>query len=270
MNREQIIADINISFEVARVLPEPFDNYAKNFKQWIKYARREEPPGKCVLKCAAVKSLLTKRREYIETGIEIIKTESDTLQASILGLAGMVLCAIGEEMDGLRLLRKSVEIEDSEFSRLSLALELGGFGFFDESDKICEDVLIANPESIKAKRILAKNYLAQGQTSKAKEMINEVLSVKPKDRAARQTLGDIFSEDQNYEKAISEYKKSLEFFKYKPYIFYRLSLCYSELNKINKSKRYAKKISKETFEIDSYFIKNREDVTRELKEILSK
>ena len=228
-----IIAYQKIDFKLCRLLPEPFDKYAWNFKKWTDCARREVPLGKCVFTCAVVKSMLTQRSEYIETALKIVETESAQSRAAMLGLAGMVLCdIIGKEEYGVALLRESVEIEDSEFVRLSLSLELGGMGFFDESNKICEDILISNPENIKAKKILAKNYLGQGQLSKAKEMINNVLFVKPKDRAAQQTLGDIYFEDRNYEKASLEYKKNLEFFKYKPYLYYRLSLCYSELNKI--------------------------------------
>ena len=196
-----------IDSKLCRLLPEPYDKYARNFKKWTDYAKRESPPGKCVFTCAVIKSMLTQRSEYVETATKIVENKPNQSRAGMLGLAGMVLCSIiGEEKRGIEILREAVALDNCEFMCLTLALELGSMRFFDESNKICEDVLSTKPESIKAKQILAKNYLDQGLTSKAKETIGEVLSVKPKDRAARQTLGDIYLEDQDYEKARLEYR----------------------------------------------------------------
>ena len=257
-----------IDFGVCRLLPEPFDKYAFNFKQWVEYAQKEHPPGKCVFICSAIKSMVSQKSDYIEAALEIVKTESDAARASILGLAGLVLSFIGQNNKGIQYLRDASKLESCNRYFLSLAAELGEVDRFDESFEICQRVLLNDPDNSEAKRILAINGLNMGEIEKARKLISEVLVKNSKDKKARRTLGKILFIEKKYKSAILEFKKTAGFFDYDPYVRYHLALCYFELGKIRKSRWYVKRINPKAFKIIPYFRDNEIEIKEDISEIL--
>lgn len=257
-----------LGFEICRLLPEPFDKYAYNLKNWVKCAHREDPPGKCVITCSAIKSMVTHESKYIEAALEIVRTESESARASVLGLAGLVLCHIGQEYKGIQLLRDAFKLEPCNRYFLSLASELAEIENFDESCGICQEVLQNDPDNLEAKRVLAVNYLNMGEREKALKVISEVLVENPKDKKARRISGTIFFDKGHFKSAILEYKKATGFFDYDPYIIYHLARCYFALGRVNKSRRYVKKINPKAFKIAPYFRDNENEIKEIVSEIL--
>lgn len=265
---DEIIAYEKIDRQTCRLLPEPFDKYAFNFKEWVKYAQKENPPGKCVLTCSAIKSMVTQKCEYIETALEIVITESDSQRASILGVAGLVLCFIGYGDKGIQLLRNAFKLAPCSRFSLSLATELEEISSFDESCELCHTVLMDEPDNLEAKRILAINHLNQGDIEKARKLISEVLVKNPKDRKAYRISSNIFFRQEKYKFAIAEYKKSIGFLEYNPCVIYHLARCYFAIGQIKKSRKHVKKINPKVFKIVPYFRDNESEIKENISEIL--
>ncbi len=259
-----------IMFKECKYLPHPFDEYAYNYRKWAKAARRETPPGRCLVICAIIKSLLDRDRDYIDCALKITKTDSDEQKAVLFGLTGMVLCQLGHGEEGIQFLRESVSIDPDQGTLLNLASELGEYdNSIEESIDICNSVLGEKPHDSRAKRILAINFMNKRNYESAKELVLEILQRNPKDRFARRVIGDIFYNDKDYINAIIEYKKAKSYWHSKPYLDYRLAHCYYNIGKLKKSKKYAKNISEETFRIAPYFIENAEEIKRLFAEIQS-
>lgn len=253
---------------VCRLLPEPFDKYAFNFKKWVEYAQKEHPPGKCVFICSAIKSMVSQKSDYIEAALEIVETESDAARASILGLAGLVLSFIGQNNKGIQHLRDSSKLEPCNRAFLSLAAELGEIDCYDESCEICQRILLNDPDNSEAKRILAINCLNMGEIEKARKLISEVMVKNSKDKKARRTLGKILFIEKKYKSAILEFKKTVGFFDYNPCVIYHLALCYFAMGQIKKSRWYVKRINPKVFKITPYFRDNEIEIKEDISEIL--
>lgn len=245
-----------IDYRICRVLPEPFGRYAFNFKELSRRAQKERPSGKSVFICAAIKSMVKQDSRYVLTALDVVAAEEKHALVSIFGLAGLVLCFIGQSDDGIELLRKSCGLEPSTRFTLTLAAELESVGKCQESLELCYQVLGDEPDNLEAKRILAINHLNQNQLAPSKQLISEVLAANPKDKKARRILGRILFDEGNYDLAISEYKKALSLFDYNPYVFYFLSQCYFKMGQLTKSRKYITKIRDEVFRIDPYFRDN--------------
>lgn len=251
------------------LLPYPFDRYALNYKKWEEYAKNQSPPGKGLLVCASIKTLLNKDGSYLEKALKLVKFFEIKDQAYAIGLAGMVFSYIGQKAKGIQMLRDAMQMHSSSKIILNLADVLNEDGVLDDSIELCKSVLKDEPDNIMALRIITMNYLDQGNIKEARKSISHALNIDPKNKILREVSGDVFYEEENYPSALKEYKKSKTFLQFKPYIAYRLASSYYYLGKLKKSKKLALKISDEAFETDSYFRDNSDEIKKMLSEILS-
>lgn len=101
------------------------------------------------------------------------------------------------------------------------------------------DTVKKTPNSMIAHLFLADAYHARGIFDKAIYQYEKVLSFPsaPKQRV-HNTLGKIYGFYQNYERAISEFHKALEFYPLDVEIYYNLGITYFFNNQIDLSLRY--------------------------------
>lgn len=258
-----------LTYNQYRLLPGPFDQYAIEFKKWADCAKKESPPGKCVIICACTKTLLTKDGSCLDKALELVEISSMDTKDFVIGLAGMVFCYIGQKEKGICMLREALEISSSSVIALNLAVELDGDENLDEGVELCNSVLETEPNNIKALRILSVKYLNKGEGVKAKDAIMHALNLDTKSKLLREVYGNVFYHEEKYPDALREYKKARSFLGYRPYVDYRLAICYYKLGKLRKSRKFAKKINNDVFEIDPYFRDNSDEIKQRISEVIT-
>jgi len=266
---EDIFIKKKLPFNKCMLLPEPFDRYALNYKEWQEYAKKQNPPGKGLLVCASIKTFLTKDVSYIEKALSLVEPSTSKDKAIITGLAGMVFSYIGQKAKGIQMLRDALQTHSSSNIILNLATELDD-ELLDEGIELCKSVLKDEPDNIMALRIVAVKYLNQDNIEEARKCISRALNTEPKNKLLRQVLGDVFYSEEKYSLALKEYNKAKAFLQFKPYISYRLAMCYYYLGKFKKSKKLALKIRDEVFQNDPYFRDNSVEIKKMLSQINSK
>jgi len=205
----------------------------------------------------------------VQKSLEIVEFPSRDAQAYLLGLAGMVLCHLGDRDEGIQLFRRAVEVCPCRSTKLGLATELNREEDMAEGIEICEGLLKANPEDAEVHRVLAVKYGDQDRNDAAKTAALEAVRLAPKSRSARQVLGDVLRHEGDYASALSEYKRARSYFQFQPYLQYRMAQCCFRLGKIARSRRHAKRIPEDVFIRDPYFKDNAESIRTTLGEILT-
>lgn len=258
-----------VSYKECKFFPSPLDRYAFNLAKWAKFAQKEDPPGKCVMICACIQSLLTGDPGYIHSVTEIISTDSQEAEALILGLSGMVLSHIGYKPQGLELLRYAVKLWRSDRMLLSLAAELDDDENICESIDLCNSVLRRYPSNAEALRLLSVNLLNQGSIEEAETKILHAMEADPRSRLIRQVYGDVLYAKGEYSRAIKKYRRARAFCEYKPYVFYRLACCFHRIEKQRLSRKFARKLDATLFRVDPFFRQNRSEIEHMISEITS-
>ena len=267
---EDIFIKQKLPYNKCVLLPEPFDRYVLNYKKWEEYAKKQSPPGKGLLVCASIKTFLTEDGSYLERALDLVEFSEPKDRALAIGLAGMVFSYIGQKAKGIQMLRDAMQIHSSSKIIINLAIELNKDGVLDESAELCKSVLKDEPDNIRALRTLSINYLDRDDVKKARESISHALYIDPKNKSLREVSGDIFLEEENYTLAIKEYKRAKTFLRFKPYISYRLAICYYYLEKFKESKKLVLKIRDAVFQDNPYFRDNSVEIKKMISQIISK
>ena len=94
---------------------------------------------------------------------------------------------------------------------LKKGVEEAGQGRFSNALKYFQEVLTVIPENVDARRNMAKVYLEQKKTDKAKQCLNECLQIDPKDTWSYVMLGNIYARNEKKpDVATFYYDKCLE------------------------------------------------------------
>jgi tetratricopeptide (TPR) repeat protein len=94
---------------------------------------------------------------------------------------------------------------------LKLGVKEAGKGHLSKAVKLFKEVLAVIPESVDARRNMAKIYLEHNNLEKAKQLLYECLQIDPKDAWSCTLLGNIYARNENNpELASFFYDKCLE------------------------------------------------------------
>ncbi len=105
---------------------------------------------------------------------------------------------------------QALKIKDDAFARINLADIYIRTSRPNESEKMYQTVISANPDYTEARVGLALVRLAQGKTEDAAEIVNKVLSENPSNARARYARSQILMENRLYSEALDEAKAAYE------------------------------------------------------------
>ncbi len=223
-------------------LPRAWAKQACRYKKIRRKAEREDPPGINVLFCGILQTMVSKKVCFIDEATEIVR--GNIPEDSILALTGAALCDAGHYEDGLKRLRKAVELQPSLTNMEALAGCIEKPEDYSEKLGLSNRILEKYPNDVDALRHKAFVLVHYGNLDEAEELMRKALNVSPKNGANKEGLGEILFRRGMYKEALQLYKKAYPYLDRSKYSWQQIAHCYFQLGEHKKAKKAALKMLK--------------------------
>jgi protein O-GlcNAc transferase len=130
-------------------------------------------------------------------------------QANVLNLLSAALLAQGKTKDGIRHLRRSIEIDPSAQAHAQLGSVLAATGDFDGAIASYRAALALDPQFVEASSTLAALLKALGRYDEAEQCCAAGLRIEPRHAGLKYTLAAVMFEQARVEEAIATVRESL-------------------------------------------------------------
>ncbi|MFC1676680.1 tetratricopeptide repeat protein [Planctomycetota bacterium] len=212
------------------------------YARYRKKAQKETPPGFNVLIIGILQAVVSKDRSFIDKAIELV--DGNVRQDSIMCLTGSALCDIGHYEEGIRSLRKAVELEPTLVNMVALAGALEKAEEYSEKLELSNRILEKAPNNLDGLQFKAYVLAKRGNLDEAEGLARKALRISPKNSYAKEVLGEILFRQERYEEALKMFRGSFDFPDNFGHLWHRIAHCHFELGKFKKAQKAAKRMLK--------------------------